>query len=464
MHKHKRKIVFLGNCQAQSLATVYRDRLAFQNGDQVTYVDIQNVRTSPTEGAQALKEADTVVVQLFDFPTKISADDLRPECRKIKFPSVVAGFYWPFASQHHIHTPKDDPEPPYPAQLGDRILNGHISKGLDADSALKIYQEMDVASVAALDRLFELYMSRQEQRDKASGIDIAPLLLRHFRDEPLFLTPDHPNLRVFNAVAKPIYQMLGCSESAVEQALDALTSTPFPHSALPIHPGVAKHFGLKFADEKTRYPYLEEGSFTFEEYVLRYMKYEWNEELKRGIIRNDASFERLDILNRGLLKSPRSVTGWRVRAELLLQLGQPLDAHSAAAASCMLGPANADSWVAYYRTLVALKDIEGAKRIASDCAARLPKSSTIQYLKAESILHHGGDVDECVESARSAVRLESGNPHAHCLLGSALIRAGDLAGAEASMRAAIEIEPANGGFQQALDEVLTLKNRGGGNL
>lgn len=454
----KRKIVFLGNCQSQSLATVYRERLAFYNDDLVTYIDIQNVRTSPAEGAKALAEADTVVLQLFDFPTKLSAADLRPECKIMKFPSVVAGFYWPFASQHHIHTPKGEIDPPYPAQLGDRILNGYIAKGLDPAAALKLYLEMDVASVAGLDRLFELYMDRQEQRDKAAGIDVAPVLLEHFRDEQIFLTPDHPNLRVFGVLARNIYQMLGSSETAVERALDALPATPFPHSALPIHPSVIKHFGLKFADEKTRYPYLEEGSFTFEEYVLRYMKYEWNEELKKGILGDDPLPERLETLSRGLRKSPDSVVGWRVLAELLLRQEKPLDAHSAACRSCMLGPANADSWVTYYRTLVALKDLDGAKRIAADCVAKFPQSSTIHYLAAESILHHGGNMAECVKRAESAVRLQSGNPHAHYLLGLSLTRSGDLTGAEESMRAAIEIAPANTEFKRALDRILSQKN------
>ena len=41
---------------------------------------------------------------------------------------------------------------------------------------------------------------------------------------------------------------------------------------LPIHPSVARHFGLQWADAETRYRFHDEGYLTFAEFVQRYVQ------------------------------------------------------------------------------------------------------------------------------------------------------------------------------------------------
>src|ERR1022692_3814572 len=121
----KRWVVFVGDCQAEALAAVYLNHLAFEKDDLVTFVDSRNIHTS----APALRNADVVVSQLFHYATKmfesqanIGADNLGAGCEWIIFPSVAAGFYWPFKTERHILAPKGMRRLPYGRQLADRYL------------------------------------------------------------------------------------------------------------------------------------------------------------------------------------------------------------------------------------------------------------------------------------------------------------------------------------------------------
>ena len=70
----KRKVVFFGNCQARQLSEVYRLHLAVDRDDQVFFANVQCVLTSKEEVIRALREADAVVSQIFDFPTKVDVE------------------------------------------------------------------------------------------------------------------------------------------------------------------------------------------------------------------------------------------------------------------------------------------------------------------------------------------------------------------------------------------------------
>jgi hypothetical protein len=90
---------------------------------------------------------------------------------------------------------------------------------------------------------------------------------------------------------------------------------PFPAGAQPVHPAVAAHFKLKWAEPGTRYPVNEEGYFTFEEFCRRYMQFAWNEVLHRGIqAAKTLPASALADLDDGLALSPESPLGRRALA------------------------------------------------------------------------------------------------------------------------------------------------------
>ncbi len=462
-----RKVVFFGNCQAQALATVYRAHFGSAVGDDVAYADSHNVLTDPEFATRALSEADVVVSQVFDFPAPLKAEDLQPHCITCRFPSVVAGFYWPYASQPHIETPKDDPEPPYPAQLGDRYLNGLIAKGVAPEAALEQYLELDIAKAANADRLLELGLDKQRKRDAEAGMDIATRLEQRFRSEPLFLTPDHPSLEVFSWVARQVYPQLGNAEAEVEDALKIEPRAPFPRSALPIHPRLAEHFGLEFANAGTRYPYFEEGAFTFAEYVLRYMRYEWNADLRKGIHDGSLPYEqRAPLLAKALEASPNSADGWRVLGEQHLRHSDPNWAREAARKAYAADPADPEIWRLLAEIEIFDKNVKRAEAICGLAIAKFPYAPSLRHVMTR-IARAAENTALAVESAQQAARLRRGDAtqqeflertirwaearagaappeidiEAECAKAEALERAGDAAAAVAILERVIKQRP-----------------------
>ena len=87
---------------------------------------------------------------------------------------------------------------------------------------------------------------------------------------------------------------------------------PLLMEAQPIHPGVLTHFGMSVPQAGHRYPMLDEGRFTFEEYCRRYLCFEWNEALHQGIAlaRTDPEAA-IPKLQEGLQRSPDSRAGKR---------------------------------------------------------------------------------------------------------------------------------------------------------
>jgi len=255
------RVAFFGNCQAQTLGRVYRDYIAPELDQSVVLLDAQYEHRPQQDVSRLLSQVDIVILQQFDFKSRITADVLKPGARRITFPHVTGSFYWPFGNQHH---PKDDLSAAgqtgsYPNELGDRFLNRLIRKGVPIDEAVSQYLALDVAKEASLDRFMELHLERQRVRDQQTGFSVAELIEQRFRDERLFLSQGHPDLPLFKLIAEEVYKRLDAPAALIEQALAAQRVSPFPPHEMPIHPSVIRHFGLKFVNDDTRYRYFHEG-------------------------------------------------------------------------------------------------------------------------------------------------------------------------------------------------------------
>src|SRR5580658_1743509 len=123
--KARRTVAFVGNCQADALTDVYRDRIAPLLGDRAIYVS-----GLPGQSAEhvarivaQLQQADVVVEQKFDAGDPLPAEfPGRPRLRRIRFPHLSGRFYWPYGGVAHVGGKKEG-EPgagtPYVAEIGD---------------------------------------------------------------------------------------------------------------------------------------------------------------------------------------------------------------------------------------------------------------------------------------------------------------------------------------------------------
>jgi hypothetical protein len=96
---------------------------------------------------------------------------------------------------------------------------------------------------------------------------------------------------------------------------ERIVRVPFSPSAQPVHPGVAKHFGLAWVAPGQLYPVNQEGLFDFETFCRRYMRFAWNAALHRGIEKaRTHPADALPDLEEGLEESPDSALGARALA------------------------------------------------------------------------------------------------------------------------------------------------------
>ena len=314
------------------LTVLYRVGFAASESTRAYYISNQLDLTE--DDRKALRDADCIAWQVVDGATNVVLEDLPRSCDVVKVPLVSATFLWPFAGRPH---PRNTRLPyaengPFDPELGDVFLNGLISQGISAEEAVERYLSLDFSTRTDLDRLFELWFNGQRRRDSACGFEIADFVAQSFRTEQVFLTPHHPNLPAFQSLARQLFHRMGCEPARTENVLAGLWRSPFPSGCLPIHPVVARHFKLQWVTEEQRYPVRSEGSFTFSEYVRRYMAYEWNEPLAKGMrgMATDDADKRLETLRQGLALSPASADGHATHAQILMRLGRNAEALKAA--------------------------------------------------------------------------------------------------------------------------------------
>jgi tetratricopeptide (TPR) repeat protein len=217
----------------------------------------------------------------------------------------------------------------------------------------------DPAKVA--DRFYELADNSQVVRDElAGGWTSAQFIQKHFRNEWMFLTHNHPNLRLAAYLASGIYKRLGVSEADISRVIGSWgKQTPFARVQAPIHPGIARHFKLTFIAEGQTFESFVGELETFEAYCRRYLAYDWNRDLASGIElakRPDSPGHDIDhsigLLQSGLGQSSGSAIGELALAHLLLRVGRIDEATSASERACALDKDNYRNFAFYGQMLL----------------------------------------------------------------------------------------------------------------
>ncbi len=438
----QKKVTFVGNCQANAIAHFYRDFIGAPDRQDVAMVDDTGLDHAAV--AAAVQDADMVVVQEREFNVALGREALRPGVEFHTFPMVLQAYLWPYAHEPHVLNAPEPPLPdgPYPGQLSDSFLNRLITKGVPPQEALEQYRAHDIAKAAHLDRLYELHMDQQRERDRRTDFDLTSILEADFRREALFMSPHHPNRRLFGVLLSQLFGKMGVAPHVTDIALCSMLKAPFPSGELPLHPGVIRHFGLEFADDATRYAFHAEGRFNFDEYVLRYMAYAHNYELRKGmyLIHHGDLPGAVESLEIALDRQPQSDQGWRSKGLALHHLGRPADAIEAYRQATVVAPDDAEAWFDYAEALMYGGPLDQAADAARRAIAIAPQYG-LAYMILTEVLVKAGDAPGAEAAGREAFRLLPGKPRALLWSGIAFLVGGDPDAARANMLKAIAMEP-----------------------
>jgi tetratricopeptide (TPR) repeat protein len=357
------RIVFVGNCQVQAIYGLFRtfaqDRREHELFYVAAYEELDNA------GIAAISKADLIVEQVFDMPPKAEIAGLNSRSRRILVPLVGCNFLWPFAGSPHPQNPTRPflPGGPFPGEAGVSFLNRMLRDGVDPETAVEAFMDLDVPKHIKLDRLFEISIDRQRRRDEMTGYDFATLIERHYRDERLFLTTYHPDRRIAIELASICFERIGVDPADIARMRRLTRVTPFPKDELPVHPAVAQHFGLSYLPVEPRFRYLHCSPLSFRDFALNYMRCEWNEPLEEGLalVKQDKMTEAEPRLLEGLARDPKAALGYAGLGVARQALGRVDEAIEPLMKAVMVDPENETIWVQAGAAMRAIGDLDGAE-------------------------------------------------------------------------------------------------------
>lgn len=182
---------------------------------------------------------------------------LNPSARAVAVPNMFFKGYWPLWTS----APDFD--------YSDMLLDALLARGLDTTETLHLYLRTDPGKYFDLDALAAASLAHERAKEAHSDVPYLDHLLAHWKESPLFFTVNHPRKDLLAHAANGLLGLLGLPPltpgeiANVPEELDEI--------GLPIHPAIAKRFGLSFADADTRYRVYGQD-MTFAEYATHYVR------------------------------------------------------------------------------------------------------------------------------------------------------------------------------------------------
>ena len=500
-----KNIVFVGNCQANNVQSMFLKYIAPITGDVVHFVPCF-VKLNQ-DSLMALMGADIIVSQMLDSQQVVSLDRLIDEkkinlsARIVQFPLLSGAFLWPFwGTKHPLNASLSYFSPgPYGMDYGDTYLNRELRRGSDPDSVMQSYLELDINKVKNLDRLFELHMESLKKQDAKSGFSCAEFIESKFRTEKLFQNPTTLARVLYLYLSSEIFKRIGVADSIIDSACENIWMPLSAHIELPIHPSIINYFQITYVNDCNKYVYYTGEKFDFKTYVKNYLHYNFNEYLFRSIYDNkidiNSSSERkvrISQIRLGISKSEGSGAAEFELGNLLALEGDHVGALAAYQRAYEFAPLNVRFLTFFANFLKAQGDIVRARQILESGLREWPGVAVLWHIFSEILLLQN-QIDEAVEASERAVNIEPynhdfyrslalaliqaarlpeasrvahqaailmpSNPHYQDLIGQIAIKQGDLAAALQAFEAAAALNPFEPAFERSQAHCLNLQGR-----
>ncbi len=194
---------------------------------------------------------------------------LPADCRVITFPILWMNSLWPTAVKDPRNQPTDAyPAGPYP--YGDRLVLSLLEEGLTPEQVAERYLETDINQVVDIGRFHEINEQKSRILDERAEVKLGGYVMDEFIAERLFLTQNHPTMPMLRYIADRIFEALGVEPPESDLAV---ASGGMQHVHMPVHPMVARHFGLEWYDVDLEYRYHAER-YRIAEFIRRYAAFE----------------------------------------------------------------------------------------------------------------------------------------------------------------------------------------------
>lgn len=468
LEKEDYSILFFGNCQAETLAVLYRSFVAPRTGYKAHYVPNFSELIEAKE--ELFREADIIVDQKMEFQARASWSHIPNRAKIVPIPLISGGFLWPYSGQPHPGNVSLSylAFGPFGFEISDGYLNRLYQAKMPADKAFSQYAALDIDKMVNLDRLLELHLERQRQRDELTGFQIADYIEENFQKEQLFHTPFHMNLSLLKEFTAQFLTKVHATEDEIALMRRALTrgahrrmfNASVYEFELPVHPAVAEHYRLQWASPERKYYYFCESGITFEEYTKRYVSCSWNEDLFDGVhhVHQGEDEQAWLKLRAGLERDPLSAEGHHALSLLLNRRADRSGAVAAARRACELIPDDPYYQVILGDMLYRAGDTEGALD-AQRRALELYPGNPDYGFQLGLALKRLGRQEEAIEVLRRTLMFAPYSANLYLELARLEYETGNIAAAEDIARKAVELQPDSPVMLVLLAELLAHSNQ-----
>ena len=406
------KIAFVGNCQALALKGAFDYFVRPHLGWETIYVPTYDTG-APISDVGTFRDVTTCVRLVLNPAEMLQPPGLDPSVQIIDVPFVTAGWLWPYHGTRHPHADQLKYNLDVMIDCADAFINRYIVSGLGEEQTVTDYMQIDAKSIIGLDRRHELLTTKQRERDRITGFTTTDFIESHIRTELLFSTPFHPKLRLERYLALECFSRLGVPKEVLGTMEEYYTDTFYPRLEVPIHPVVAKHFGLAYGGPDDTYQWLNAGRVTFADYIRRYRVWDTDVELGAGLdLFNNRQFEEaIELLRRAVVKTPDSGMANLFLCESLLATNRPAEAATAGEAALTL---LANDW-GLQRVVGVAMAIAGQHQEAVPHYRRsieLHKGGLQTYIDLSFSLWQLGELEDAAAAVRIALAINPTDPHA----------------------------------------------------
>jgi hypothetical protein len=203
-------------------------------------------------------------------------DGIASDVKRISIPQPGFTPFWPFHSSDPRNDQPDRPRNRYGEfpwlPYGDGYVLRMLKEGLPPGEVIARYLALDFSTEVDLDKLLSGSLSMLERQDRTGAVKVTDYIQDNFQSKMLFQTINHANNRLNLYMANQVLQLLDCA-TVPECVLDSVTE--IIERSMPVHPGIARHFGVSYIGRDTRYWVDEIRNITFAEYVRDYVYYEY---------------------------------------------------------------------------------------------------------------------------------------------------------------------------------------------
>lgn len=209
-----------------------------------------------------LAECDLLIYQKLDdswgeLSEKYLLEHVNPKAHTVCMPNIANKALWP------ISKGTGNLKNPYNETYVDELL----ARNLSVDEIIYLVRKVDFAQHYDLQALFEESMRVERSKNYAGCDEICDFIEENFSKERLFSTYNHPCGALLNKAAQIVLREIGFDD-VPERLIENIVCEE--NYFMPVHPSVARFFGLDFIGENTKYP-VYGNMLTYYEYIKGYV-------------------------------------------------------------------------------------------------------------------------------------------------------------------------------------------------